>query len=68
MKAGVEEALLYERKPLSLSKVEKLMGKKRFNEELGSHVIKPPGKPTLAHESDKREAVTDIVTPEEAFK
>ena len=68
MKAGIEEAMLYERKPLSLSKVEKLMGKKRFQEELGSHVIKPPGKPTLAHESDKREAVTDVVTPEEAFK
>lgn len=68
MKAGIEEAMLYERKPLSLSKVEKLMGKKRFQEELGSHVIKPPGKPTLAHESDKREEVTDVVTPEEAFK
>lgn len=68
IKAGVEEAMLYERKPISLSALERLMGKKRFSEELGSHVVKPPGKPTLAHESDKREAVTDVVTPEEAFK
>ena len=30
------------------------MGKKEFAEKLGSFVIKPPGKPTLAPESDKR--------------
>lgn len=67
VKAGVEEAMLYERKPLTLSKVEKLMGKKAFQETLGSHIVKPPGKPTLVPESDRREAITDKVTPEEAF-
>ena len=56
--AGYDEALLYERKPLSLSEVEKLMGKVAFTETLGSYVIKPPGKPTLAPESDKRPAYT----------
>ena len=51
---GIEDALLYERKPLSLAGVEKLMGKKTFTELLSSYVIKPPGKPTLAEESSKK--------------
>ncbi|MGN8636617.1 DUF2800 domain-containing protein [Eubacterium pyruvativorans] len=68
IKAGVEEALLYERRPLTLSKVEKMMGKKAFGETLGSHVVRPPGKPTLVEASDPREAITDTVTPEEAFQ
>jgi hypothetical protein len=53
-RAGYDEALLYERKPLTLAKVEKVLGKAKFNEIVGSHIITPPGKPTLAPESDKR--------------
>lgn len=60
--AGYDEALLYERTPLSLSAVEKLMGKTAFAETLGGYVIKPPGKPTLAPESDKRPAYTPAAT------
>jgi hypothetical protein len=56
--AGFDEALLYERKLLSLTAIEKLMGKKRFAEELGSIVEKPEGKPTIAPESDKRPALS----------
>ena len=33
------------------------MGKKRFNELLGDLVIKPPGKPALVLETDKRPAL-----------
>ena len=33
------------------------MGKKKFNEILGSLVYKPDGKVTLVPDSDKREAV-----------
>ena len=51
---GYDEALLYDRKPKTLSEVEKLLGKKTFAEELSDFVIKPPGKPTLVPESDKR--------------
>jgi hypothetical protein len=58
IEAGVEEAMLYERKPASLASVEKLIGKKRFGELLMSHVITPPGKPALVSETDKREAIT----------
>lgn len=54
--AGYDEAMLYERKPRSLAELEKMMGKKNFAEIVGSHIIKPPGKPTLADLSDKRES------------
>ena len=66
--SGTPEAMLYERKPLTLAAVEKLMGKKAFNEIVGDMVVKNPGKPTLVEESDKREAIDNAVTAEEAFK
>lgn len=57
---GIDEAMLYERVPLSVSKLEKQLGKKEFRsliEEPG-FVEKSPGKPTLAPISDKRQAIT----------
>lgn len=54
--AGYDEALVYDRKPKTLSELEKLMGKKEFAEKIGSFVTKPLGKPTLAPASDHREA------------
>lgn len=53
--SGIDPAMLYERKPLSLAGVEKLLGKPKFQELLANHVNFPPGKPTLVSESDKRE-------------
>lgn len=57
--AGYDKALLYERKLLTITNMEKLMGKKQFAEVLGAYVEKPEGKPTLAPESDKRPAITN---------
>lgn len=57
--AGYDRALLYETKLLTVSNMEKLMGKKQFAEVLGGYVEKPQGKPTLAPESDKRPAITN---------
>lgn len=57
--AGYDPALLYERKLLTITNMEKLMGKKQFAEVLGAYVEKPEGKPTLAPESDKRPAITN---------
>lgn len=54
--AGYDEALVYDRKPKTLTELEKLMGKAEFAEKIGSFVTKPLGKPTLAPASDKREA------------
>lgn len=65
---GIEEAVLYERRPLSLAQVEKVIGKKDFAELVGMYVIKNPGKPALVPENDKREAITNKVTVAEAFK
>ena len=52
--AGIDEAVLYERRPLTLAAVEKLLGKKQFAELCGAHIIRPMGKPALAPESDNR--------------
>jgi hypothetical protein len=54
---GIEEALLYERKPLTLTETEKLLGKPKFKELLSSYVSIPKGKPTLVPASDNREEV-----------
>ena len=47
--------MLYERKPKTLAELEKMIGKKQFAEIVGSHIVKPMGKPTLVDQSDKRE-------------
>lgn len=52
---GIDEALLYERKPLTITELEKLLGKKEFENLVGDYIEKPKGAPTLAPESDKRQ-------------
>lgn len=54
--AGYDKSLLYDLKPKTLTELEKLMGKTEFADKLGSFVVKPVGKPTLALLTDKREA------------
>lgn len=54
--SGIQEAMLYERTPISLTAAEKLLGKKHFAEVCGGYVEKPKGSPKLAPESDKRPA------------
>ena len=55
IKAGYDEAMLYDRKPVSLSELEKRLGKKKFAKLLADQIDRPMGKPTLVDESDKRE-------------
>ena len=66
--AGVDEALLYERKPITLTACEKLLGKKMFAEVCEPYIHKPEGKPTLAPESDKRPALEMCGSAESDFK
>ena len=47
----------YERKLLGITAMKALLGKKRFDDILGGLTYKPPGKPTLVPESDKRPAL-----------
>lgn len=54
--AGYDEALLYERKIITLTKLEKDFGKKKVAEILKGLIVKPQGAPTLAPETDKRPA------------
>ena len=58
--SGIDEAMLYERKPITLTAVEKLLGKKAFDELLADEVIKPQGKPTLVPITDKRPVYSTI--------
>ena len=53
-KAGYDP---YEKKILGITAMTQLLGKKKFEEVLGSLITKPPGKPTLVPESDKRPAI-----------
>lgn len=39
---------------LTLTNMEKYVGKKKLNELIGNYIEKPPGKPTLVPETDKR--------------
>lgn len=67
---GIKEAMLYDRVPLTVPKLEKQLGKKQYREllEEPKHVEKLAGKPTLAPADDKRQAVTNEVSAEEDFK
>lgn len=57
-KGLAKEELLYVKKPITLTETEKLIGKKDFEAVLSEYIIKPPGKPALVKETDKREPVT----------
>ena len=48
---------IYDIRLITLTSMERLMGKTRFAEVLGHLVVKPVGKPTLVPESDKRPAL-----------
>lgn len=57
---GYDDAILYERKPLTLAQLEKLIGKKRFAELMGDNITWPPGKPTLVTLDDKRDPYSPV--------
>lgn len=55
----------YEKKLLTITAMTSMLGRKKFEEILGSLVIKPQGKPVLVPESDKRQPMN---TAKEDFK
>lgn len=58
---------IWDRKLITLTAMERLMGKPAFNEVLGDLVTKPAGKPTLVPTSDKRPAL-DLVSAATDFQ
>lgn len=48
---------IYRQSLITITEMEKLLGKKQFNKILGGLITKPPGKPTLVPVSDKRPAM-----------
>mgnify|MGYP000141027797 FL=1 len=56
----------YEKKLLGITAMTSLLGKKKFEELLGSLTYKPPGKPTLVSKTDKRPSTKS--TAENDFK
>lgn len=69
IQVGYDEVMIYKPKQLeTITKLEKLVGKNEFVELSVGFVEKPKGKPTLVKDTDKREAITNIVKAEEVFK
>ena len=65
---GYPKETLYERAQLTLTDLEKMVGKKDFQTICGEFIQKPNGKPTLAPESDKRPVYNPKTTAAEDFK
>jgi hypothetical protein len=65
--AKYDADLITPRVLLGITAMEKEIGKKKFNELLSGLVEKPPGKPTLVPESDKRPALNSTQTAIEDF-
>ncbi|MBQ2428910.1 MAG: DUF2800 domain-containing protein, partial [Ruminococcus sp.] len=55
VKAGYKD--IYKKSLITITEMEKLMGKKTFAEIIGRYITKPQGKPTLVPASDKRAAI-----------
>ena len=68
LESGFEEALLFEKKLLGITAMEKTITKKKFNTLLGDLVEKPDGKPTLVDEADKRKEWDKTQTAQDDFK
>lgn len=58
-RAAVEHGYkdIYRKSLITLTEMQKLMGKAKFEKILGGLIYKPPGKPTLVPSSDKRPAM-----------
>ncbi len=65
--AGYDEALFYERKPITLTAAEQIVSKDVWASVMAPFVVKPPGKPTLVPADDRRPAYSVKPTVQDAF-
>lgn len=57
---------IFKKTLLTITEMERLMGKQEFAKILGGLVVKPAGKPTLVADTDKREAIS-VSDPKNEF-
>lgn len=62
------EDVVYSKDLRGITALEKLIGKKPFEELVGSYLVKPAGKPTLAPESDKRSELSGVDSAQRDFQ
>lgn len=69
LQAGYKENDIYKKALKGITEMEKFLGKKKFAELLTAAelVIKPPGKPALVPESDKRPEINRIASAQQDF-
>lgn len=60
VEAGFEKEQITETKLLGISKLEKVVSKKKLAELAGDLIVKPPGKPVLVPESDPRPELNSV--------
>jgi hypothetical protein len=65
--AGYEDKLIFEKSLYGITKMTENIGKKPFNTLLTSYIVKPPGKPALVPESDKRPAINSVASAQADF-
>lgn len=68
IEGGIDEAIIYDKVPLTLAKLEKALGKQQFTTLVGDMVVTSEGKPTLVFENDKRPAIANTVNATSIFK
>lgn len=68
IEGGIDEAIIYDKVPLTLAKLEKALGKQQFTTLVGDMVVTSEGKPTLVFENDKRPAISNKVNATSIFK
>jgi len=68
IEGGIDEAIIYDKVPLTLAKLEKALGKQQFTTLVGDLVVTSEGKPTLVFENDKRPAISNKVNATSIFK
>lgn len=63
---GYKSEILYEKKPLTLTQLEKTIGKANVAKAIGDYIENPKGAPTLVKSTDKRESFK--ISAQEEFK